>query len=261
VKKNIILAYHRVLPAKEAIARGVLAVTETEFEKQLQLLVSKGYKCFTLKEYFANYAELKTKEKSFVITFDDGYMDNYAFAFKVLKKLDLRATIFLTADYLESDRNLFFEKGEPSYCITEYDRLLNKEEILEMSEYGIEFGSHTLSHPHLTQISNDEAEKEIKNSKKVLEAYLGQDVVSFCYPYGNINERVVELVKEAGYKVGVVTTASSGIPKGPFTLRRTGVYLSDSIDKFKLKSTALFYFIREISFGQSFLKAIKLWVK
>ncbi len=119
------------------------------------------------------------KKKPIVITFDDGYDDTYTQAFPVLKNNGFIGTFFIIRDY------------------TGREGRLNDSQISEMQKAGMEFGSHTLSHPDLTKISLDEARSQIFDSKG--------EWLTFCYPAGKFNDGVVNLVKEAGYLAAVTT--------------------------------------------------------
>ncbi|MBW7886971.1 MAG: polysaccharide deacetylase family protein [Bacteroidetes bacterium] len=241
-----ILAYHRILPHDIAVTRGTLAVTEGQFELQLKYFLQKGWKAITLKQLYRDYILIgKSPKNVFCITFDDGYRDNYLYAFPILKKLNVPATIFLTAGYINSENDLYFSSSPKLYQPEDIDFLLTERQIKEMQKAGIEFGSHTLSHPYLAELSKELVEKELTKSKQILEQYISEEVISFCYPYGNLENFVIDAVKKAGYCIAVVTPPRSNIPNTVYTLRRTGVYLNDSLLKFKFKCSSLFYYLRE----------------
>ena len=241
-----ILAYHRILPQKTAQSRGVLAVTVDNFNRQLDFFLQRGWRCLTLAELYSGYlAAGEDPGKVLVLTFDDGYQDNYLYAFPALKHLGLRATVFVTTDFIGKDLDLYFASRTRQYAPEKIDLSLSGDEIKEMNEYGIEFGSHTHTHPHLTALSPDQMLHELSYSRSVLENLISKEVVSVCYPFGDVNRQVIETARKAGYSVGVVTPPRPGIPRSIYTLRRTGVYLNDSPLKLQLKSTRLFSQLRE----------------
>ncbi len=228
-----ILMYHAVRPEVPRGAR--LIVSAKSFDRQMGFLKERHYNVVSLEE-LANMIKEKIKipPKTIAITFDDGYWDNYAYAYPVLKKYDFPATVFLITNEVDNKVGL----GDK----------LTWENVFLMQESGlITFGSHALSHRVLTQIKSEEdLRKEILDSKRILEEKLGRPVNTFCYPKGIFNQRVKELVKEAGYKVAVVTSPGRGFPNDDvFALKR--LRISD-------KSGNLFIFWVQISGYYSFLK-------
>ncbi len=241
-----ILAYHRVLPDRTAQSRGVLAVTVANFTSQLEHFLRRGWQCLTLSQLHSDYlATGKDPQKTLLLTFDDGYKDNYLHAFPILKQFGLRATIFVTTGFIGEQADLYFSRLPRPYTPEAIDQSLSAEEIKEMEAYGIEFGSHTHTHPRLTTLNKEQLLHELSHSRAILEQILFKKVTSFCYPYGDVNEYVIEAVRAAGYAVGVVTPPRPGIPVTPYTLRRVGLYLDDSPLRFRLKMSSAFHTLRE----------------
>jgi len=172
-----ILYYHRINDVVEGIDE--LHVKPAEFEKQMQYLKDNGYTVIT----FDDLDKTEHIQKPVIITFDDGYEDNYTYAYPILKKFGFKATVFLVADFV----------GNSS--------ILNKDEILEMRDL-VNFQSHTLSHPELTKLKPEEAEKEISLSKTKLEELTGTKMNAFAYPVGYYNANILEMVKKY-YKYAV----------------------------------------------------------
>ena len=170
----LILAYHSVSRHRN----DNLSVNEFEFEKQLIWLKNKKYNIVSIDEAYKS-----KKNKVAVITFDDGYMDNYQFAFPLLKKYGFIATIFLTTNLINTEKIYHWDKSKVGvYGKEETFRILNWSQIFEMKQYGITFGSHTKSHQILTDISLSESKKEILMSRQILEEKLHSDINLFCYP-------------------------------------------------------------------------------
>jgi peptidoglycan/xylan/chitin deacetylase (PgdA/CDA1 family) len=233
----LILGYHKI----EVVCSTPISVSLRDFESQMEFLSSRGWQCLTLKELYGRYLDNggSVAEKTFVVTFDDGYEDNYDLAFSVLKSLDLRATVFLIVRYVSQ----ILEDGRVSGS-GRPERFLTWDQIYEMQKYGIEFGSHTLTHGKLTELSPHAAYHEIKESKSQLEAKLGEPIISFCYPKGAFNDAIVNMAMEAGYKLAVVTPPEPNIGEQPYSLHRIGVYEKDSAWRFRLKVSPLFPIIR-----------------
>ena len=226
----LILAYHSVSEHR----RDGLAVRAADFEDQLSWLHRHGYRSVTLADYMAQAVE--TGARIVLITFDDGYADNYTVALPVLDRYGFVATIFLVSDYVNTDR--VFSWDVPKIATQDDSalyRVLTWEQVHEMAAYGIEFGSHTCTHPELTRISVEQRSEEIVRSRADLQAKLGCKVVSFCYPRGALNTDVIQMVEEAGYRCAVVTPTRAGIPLCRYTLRRVGIYHNITPVLFRLK--------------------------
>jgi len=227
-----ILMYHSVNP--DATAKNRLALTPVAFQRQMRFLKEHKYNVLPL-EAAANLIKDKKKipAKTVVITFDDGYKDNYTYAFPVLKKYNLPATIFIIIN----------EVGRP-----QQDRL-SWDEIKAMQASGIiTFGSHTLGPEPLVNIKSEiELRKEIFDAKKILQEKLGSAVNIFSYPGGLFNERIKNLVKEAGYKAAVVTNPGKRFPNDDiYALKRLRISSSsNNLFVFWVESSGYYNFMRE----------------
>ncbi len=123
------------------------------------------------------------KKSCLSLTFDDGLESDYTIAYPLLKEKNFSATFFIIA-------NITSDPDEINR------RFLKPYQIKELSEAGFEIGSHSLSHKMLTTLSNEEIEKELKESKDLLEKNYNMTVNSFAYPYGKYNKEIVKLAKK-----------------------------------------------------------------
>lgn len=183
-----ILTYHSIDDSG-----SVISVAVTNFDKQMSCLRKKGYKTYSLMEmvnYIKRGAELP--HKGIVITFDDGYENNYKEAFPVLQKFGYTATIFITTGHSGKKNN--WGKQHPS--IPELS-MLSWEEIREMSRHGIDFGAHTQNHVNLEEVSIDIARKEIIESKDDIQMRIDHPVELFSYPFGCFNKEVQDITRTA----------------------------------------------------------------
>jgi peptidoglycan/xylan/chitin deacetylase (PgdA/CDA1 family) len=182
-KRIAILCYHRVVPAPFNTKHGI-CVEVQNFKRQMKLIASKGYRTISI-DMLADSLKEETQlpQKSIIITFDDGYQDNYLYAFPILKEYNFTATIYLVSGHI-GDTNQW------DSCPQEEEiKLLSIAEIKEMADYGISFGAHTVTHPHLTRLSEDKAFYEIAQSKKILKVLLDKKLLHFVILMGNLANR------------------------------------------------------------------------
>jgi len=225
-----VLMYHMInehLPNSKK--RNKWRVLPKDFEKQMAWLAKNGWHSYTISEMI----EAKTlPSKSFCLTFDDGYEDNFTYAFPILKKYGFKATIYLVPHYTYNYWENFEEK--------KFDKLLNIKQICKMKESGlIEFGSHTLNHKNLITISEKEAQNEINISKKEVESIIDSKCKAFAYPYGKYDKRIIKIVKDAGYNNATVVKRGFFDATNLFEIKRIGILGTESFFDFYLKITRL----------------------
>jgi peptidoglycan/xylan/chitin deacetylase (PgdA/CDA1 family) len=196
----------------------------------------RGYRSLTLADFLRQ--PVPRGERVVVITFDDGYADNYTEAVPVLRRHGFVATVFLVSEYVSTARIYPWDvpKAANDRDAAPY-RVLTWEQVGEMAASGIELGSHTCTHPELSAISTERCWDEVARSRRDLQEKTGRDVVSFSYPRGDLNGAVIRMVEDAGYAGAVVTPPRPEIPLTRYTLRRVGVYRDTSPLLFRLKTT------------------------
>ncbi len=222
-----VLLYHRVINDPSLAGKHGTYVTTKQLEAHLEYLHKNNYTPITFEDL--SMINRFDKDKKYVIlTFDDGYEDNYTLLFPMLKRFNFKAVIFMvtgkkenTWDYLDEGRTF---------------PLLERAQILEMNKYGIEFGAHTMNHVDLTKVEVAEAKQEIEGSREALEGILGKKVSAFAYPYGSVNETVKELVKRAGFKYGIATVVGPlAIHEDIFNIRRIVAHPDTNLSRFARK--------------------------
>jgi len=168
--------------------------------------------------------------RSFTITFDDGYHSVYCEALPVLQQYGMSATVFLTVG---ETRRVTATSRLPSLSGRS---MLSWGEIREMQRWGIVFGAHTLTHPDLTCLPIDRIEAEVYASKAMIEDILSTPAVCFAYPYGRYDDRSRSIVQQyfacaCSDKLGLVTTGSD-------------LYALERVDAYYLRTDRLFAVMR-----------------
>jgi peptidoglycan/xylan/chitin deacetylase (PgdA/CDA1 family) len=207
----------------------------------MEFLSQNGFNIITLDE-FINHKDKNKKmpPKSIIITFDDGYADNYINALTVLEKYNFKATFFVVTDYIDSARIFqwlrFNNKPFSQYHGNKACWLpLSRQHILDMSAHGACFGSHTMTHCALDMVEESKAIEELRGSREYLEGILSKPVSYFSYPFSRANKNVKELVRTAGYRAAVIGIGANTLSSDFLELRRIEILRQDSISKFKRK--------------------------
>ena len=217
-----ILTYHKLGPRPRGVRLKGLYVSEKLFAHQLAELHAAGF----VTPPFAEMIQPATSTAPRIaLTFDDGFSNVLRHGLAPLARFKYRAIQFLVADLLGKTNEWDARNGEAR------EALMDACQIRDWLAAGHEIGSHTLTHPHLTRLSPNVAREEIFASKKKLEDLFGRPVEHFCYPYGDYNEAVRELVAEAGYRTACTTVSGVNLPtENPLELKRhTARYQSLSL--------------------------------
>ena len=226
-----VLTYHSIDYTTDRSDR--LVVSPEIFEKQMKYLRDNGYKVVGL-EKAVEYTKSgkRPPKKTVAITIDDGYENNYKYAYPVLKKYHIPATIFVIVNFVGKDG------------------FLDWAQIKEMSDSRvIDIESHTMSHPWLTGCDDSALRYELVESRKILGNNIGKKIKFLCYPMGGYDERVKAAARSAGYEAAFATK--------PKDLRQSrDLY---EIKRIRISSTAnnLFVFFIKVSGYHSFFKVVK----
>lgn len=195
-----VLMYHyiSVPPAKADKYRLDLSVTPEDFEAQLKYLKESGFTTVSLADVHDHLSKGKVlPEKPIVLTFDDGHRDAYTHAFPLLKKYGMKGTFFIVTD--------FINYKDPQY--------LTWEMVKEMSRAGMSIESHSRTHKDMRKRNNAFLVWEILGPIEQIEAYTGKKPFFFCYPGGQYDQAVIDVLRSAG-TLSAVTTR----PGNTFTL-------------------------------------------
>ena len=218
----LMLMYHAVSAGGEQ-PRWPWAVSMRRFCEQLDYLADAGYRTPTMGELVAA-PERYADQRTVVITFDDGYIDNL-YACEALVSRGMRASWFIVSGSVGRDPT-WSDDGRPR------GRMLNAAELTEMRVAGMEIGSHTVHHAKLTEADDTALHAELADSKRDLEDMLGAPVTSFAYPYGAWDARCADAVKTAGYAAACTTRTGWALrDNDPYRLRRLTVFNTDTLSR------------------------------
>jgi peptidoglycan/xylan/chitin deacetylase (PgdA/CDA1 family) len=182
-----ILTYHKISYQKEF---GLNTIEPDKFKLQLEIL--KYYKY-----YFRTFKSIDPErlvKQQIILTFDDGYECIYRHAYPLMQELQIPGVIFIISDYINQKND-----WEPYNLQRKYTHL-SRDQIIELHQSGFEIGSHGRRHLYLNNKPDKIIIAETADSKKRIEDLIGDEVISFCYPFGRYNQRVARFVQHAGYK-------------------------------------------------------------
>jgi peptidoglycan/xylan/chitin deacetylase (PgdA/CDA1 family) len=209
-----ILMYHKIGPRPRGVRLKGLYVSVSAFVRQLGEFHEAGFAACTPGEACAK----SPQSLRVALTFDDGFCNVFENALGPLAQYRLRGLQFLVPDAIGKRNEWDLRDGEAP------ERLMDTSQIQQWLRAGHSIGSHSLTHARLTRLSVRDAREEIVASKKKLEDTFGVAVEHFCYPYGDWNDAVRDLVMEAGYRTACTTAFGVNTPATPpFALRRLTV--------------------------------------
>jgi peptidoglycan/xylan/chitin deacetylase (PgdA/CDA1 family) len=219
-----ILFYHRV-----ADDRDELAVSPRRFTEQMELLAGKGFTAVRVDEAVAAVDRGESSAPIVGLCFDDGFRDVAEHGLPVLERLGFRASVFVVSGVVDGVARFGWYRQQPP--------VLGWDEIVTLDRAGtLRFGAHTVTHPNLLAVDDEQARWEIAESKAVLESRLGRPVDEFCYPAGLFGDRERRLVSEAGFRLAVSCEPGVNTPRTDrFALRRRQIDSRDGLLDFRAK--------------------------
>ena len=235
-----VIMYHRVIKDidTESGKHGTY-VTIKQFRDHMNILKNNNYIPITFHDLGKIPLHKRFEKKYIILTFDDGYVDNYTYAFPILKEFGFKSVIYLVS-------NRTYNKWDVDLTNEKKFYMMDLPMLKEMRDSKIiEFGGHTLSHPRLSELDDVEMSKEIIEDKKLTESKLNIKLNSFAYPYGDLDERAKKIVKECGYKFGVATDSGSYcLSDDLFEIRRIGIFPTITNFGYKRKIKGNYNFIK-----------------
>jgi peptidoglycan/xylan/chitin deacetylase (PgdA/CDA1 family)/glycosyltransferase involved in cell wall biosynthesis len=199
-----VLMYHKI-PDVPPATKHQIFVTKDNFAKHLGYFKEHNFTPITFRDY-QDFASGRRPLKEFprkpiVLTFDDGYTDNYTNLLPLMQQFGYRGVLYLLGDFevRYNQWDLAVDRTEPRADI------MSETQKRAFVAAGWEIGAHTMNHPHLTALPPLVAANEIIQSKAALESRLGIEMLSFAYPYGDLNADTKSLVQQAGFRFAVST--------------------------------------------------------
>jgi peptidoglycan/xylan/chitin deacetylase (PgdA/CDA1 family) len=221
----VVLMYHSISKGSSA-PDSQWAISEKNFNRQLQLLKQEGWNTVSASSLDQRH---ELTPRSIAITFDDGFADNFHYGLPHLLKYGFIATWFVVSASI-GGISQWRDNDVPQRI------MLDRKQLEEMTAAGMEIGAHTKSHVHLTELNQARLHDEVYGSRQDLEDMLGRPVTSFAYPYGSLNESVIEAVRRAGYRIACTTqTGWLGSEPDPLKVRRLEILSGDNLSAFARK--------------------------
>ena len=232
----VFLCYHSVADCGPPFT----SVTEEAFERQLSTLRQLGFRSGRHDELERLARGERVDERLVFLTFDDGYLDNHATARPLLEAYGFHGLIFLLPPRVDHGELLDWPRVEERVAAyPKVMRSLTWPMVESMAADGHEFGSHTLSHPDLTELGDEELRQELFDSRARIIERLGQ-CDSIAYPFGVWTERVAEAAADAGYSYGFTLPDGSQLSADRLTIPRISVDHRDDEARFRRKLGAAY---------------------
>lgn len=218
-----VIMYHRFI--EQDSEKGVHGtwMPIAMFEKHLRLMKWLGYETLTFRDLADKgfIHRLQYGKKYLMITADDGYQDNLTRMLPLLEKYGYKAVVYVVT----GEGYNRWDVEHPTNPDTKVS-LMSGEQVKALAASGhVEIGGHTLTHPRLSQLSPEQQAHEIQENKRQLEALLGHPLLSFAYPYGDMNDSAKEQAIATGYRFAVATNSGPrAMHQDPFQIRRIAIF-------------------------------------
>jgi peptidoglycan/xylan/chitin deacetylase (PgdA/CDA1 family) len=209
-----ILMYHSI----STDPKNSLCVSEKQFREEIEWLYEQGYQTISLNELYNSINDSASiPEQPILISFDDGYADNYKTAWPILKEYNFTATFFIVTDFISPYR-------------------ISWDQLKELVDNGNSIGSHTVHHYDLASLMYERQKYELNESKELLERNLGISINAICYPSGKYNKTTLSLLPKLGYKLGFTTKPGKVYyENNQFLLSRIRIWGGMPLSNFKNK--------------------------
>ncbi|HEV7668834.1 MAG TPA: polysaccharide deacetylase family protein [Thermoanaerobaculia bacterium] len=224
-----VLAYHRIAESGPA-GLAPYRISQDAFAEQMAFLHDNGYAVLSLAQFRdAHVQGLNLPHRSVLLTFDDGYRDFAERALPMLEKHGFPAALFVVEDRVGRVADWDSAFGEP-------EALLDWADLRDVARRNVTIGSHTRTHPHLSELPAESAVAELSLSRTRMEAELGRPVTALAYPYGDSNPLVATWAASCGYELAFTCREErSAFVDDRMLLPRITVYAQDDLASFASK--------------------------
>ncbi|HWQ23581.1 MAG TPA: polysaccharide deacetylase family protein [Gaiellaceae bacterium] len=233
MQEPLVLCYHAVG------VRWPASVEPGQLRRHVEILLRRGYEPVT----FVRAVTEQASGKRFAVTFDDAHSSVLEDAYPVLAGLGVPATVFAVTSFACTGAPLDWAGLDESGLGRDEAsrRSLGWAELRELAKSGWEVGSHTCTHPRLTELDDRALAHELRDSRTACERALGRPCRSIAYPYGAVDQRVAAAAAAAGYEAGCSLSVTT---EGTFCWPRVGVYGIDSPVRFRVKVSPVTMWVR-----------------
>lgn len=218
-----VIMYHRFIEHESEKGVHGTWMPIAMFEKHLRLMKWLGYETLTFRDLADKgfIHRLQYGKRYLMITADDGYQDNLTRMLPLLEKYGYKAVVYVVT----GEGYNRWDVEQASNPDTRVD-LMNGEQLKALVASGhVEIGGHTLTHPRLSKLAPEQQAHEIQENKRQLETLLGHPLLSFAYPYGDMDESAKAQAMAAGYRFAVATNSGPrGMHQDPFRIRRIAIF-------------------------------------
>lgn len=227
-KEMPVLMYHRFIDNEAKKGTRGPYIDIQLFEKHLKLLKRMGFESLTFEELSnkGSIERLNPNKRYFMLTVDDGFVDNYELMLPLLKQYNFKAVVYVVTGetYNRWDVEAYEDPDKPF-------PLMSSEQIKAMADSGfIEIGGHTLSHPFLSKLSYAEQKREIEQNKCELESIIGKKLTSFAYPYGDLDDNSRAIAHDLGFEFAVATNSGPlAFHQDLYQIRRIAIFPKTSV--------------------------------
>jgi peptidoglycan/xylan/chitin deacetylase (PgdA/CDA1 family) len=250
----IVLCYHALSRTWEAD----LSTTPERFERQIALLSRRGYRGVTFTDAVREAVRARGRGKAVAVTFDDAYRSVLELAQPILDRFGLPATVFAPTDGVNAEEPLRWP-GIDDWLGGPHERELTPmswHELRSLSVAGWEIGSHTATHPRLSQLDDAALQDELTRSKAACEEHLAGPCSSLAYPYGDVDARVIAAAARAGYR------SAAALPRrldsrDALDWPRIGIYRADDDRRFRMKLSPIVRRLRRSAIWDATIRVSK----